>query len=715
MANSDAPPSETYRSGSVTADIVQQGTGNAARDINKARRDINNAGGDIHNNNITILPSCQPKSVPSSTVPFRRDDDFVTRDSLDEIQQICARPAGRAALVGLGGVGKSQIAIEYAYQVRDASLATWVFWVHAGTKARFEEGYRRIAEATKMDGWDKPKADVLRLVRNWLCDESNGRWTMVVDNADDASVFFPRAQGIQAAKAARPNQAAELLSDFLPQSANGSIVVTSRNRDVAFRLTGSYASVIKVEPMGKDDALALLQKKLGLRAGNTEKATELLQALDGMPLAITQAAAYIMQRGARMSVSRYLDEMRRSDHERARLLEQDVGDIRRDGRASNSIMATWQISFEHMRREMPTAARLLSLMSLFDRQGIPESLLRDQYGVDKYGPLKRETDFDDDVHTLTSYSLVEMSADGSEFEMHRLVQYSTKKWLELSDELEAWKERYVVLMDNSYPEARYGNWKVCRALFPHAQAAVGCHPGEAKAKALEAWASVLYKAAWYATEMGQYKVAHDMDAGALEVREALLGKEHPDTLNTMINLAMVLLYQIKYEAAEAMNRRALEGFEKVLEKEDCIRRNSMHDPALVLLYEGDYKTAELINWHVLEEKEKALGKECFSTLASVSILASTLQLQGKYEAAEAMNRRALEGFEKVLGKEHPLTLNSVYNLALIGCRQHQHVDALSLHERAISGYEHVLGPEHPTTVMCSKDYSALIRKMQRKQ
>ncbi|KAF2188548.1 hypothetical protein K469DRAFT_448528, partial [Zopfia rhizophila CBS 207.26] len=94
---------------------------------------------------------------PSSAIPSRQDDDFISRGSLDKIRQICARPASRAALAGLGGVGKSQIAIEYSYQVRDESPDTLVFWVHAGTQARFEEGYRRVAEATKMDGWDNPK------------------------------------------------------------------------------------------------------------------------------------------------------------------------------------------------------------------------------------------------------------------------------------------------------------------------------------------------------------------------------------------------------------------------------------------------------------------------------------------------------------------------------------------------------------------------------
>jgi hypothetical protein len=133
-----------------------------------------------------------------------------------------------------------------------------------------------------------------------------------------------------------------------------------------------------------------------------------------------------------MTISRYLDEVRRSDDDRARLLTKDVRDIRRDGRASNSIITTWQISFEHIRKVMPTATRLSSLMSFFDRQGISERLLCNWYQQD--GSV--ESNFEDEIHALTNYSLVKMNADGKKFEMHRLVQLSTQKWLELYDELE---------------------------------------------------------------------------------------------------------------------------------------------------------------------------------------------------------------------------------------------------------------------------------------
>ncbi|KAL9578730.1 MAG: hypothetical protein Q9203_006987, partial [Teloschistes exilis] len=677
MAHIQDARHNTYRNDSITADIVQQGSGNAGRDI--------------YNVPITVLHARQPKPPPSSTVPFRRDDDFISRDSLDK------RNANADNLRR-----KSQIAIEYAYQVQEESPTTWVFWIHAATRARFEEGYRRIVQATKMDGWDNPKADILSLVRSWLCDKSNGRWVMVVDNADDLAVFFPLLSRAKAVEVGNPGQAAEPLSDFLPQSPNGSILITSRSRDVARRLTGRGDCLVEVKPMDKGEALALLQKKLSFNASE-HNAIELLEALDQMPLAITQAAAYIEHRAPRMTISRYIDEVRRKDHDRALLLMKDMGDDRRDGRASNSIIATWQISFAHIRKAMPTAARLLSLMSLFDRQGIPESLLHDRYWRDD----GKEANFEDDIHTLTSFSLVEISADGHEFEMHRLVQFSTKKWLELYDELEEWKEAYITLMDNSYPVGRHKNWAVCQALFLHAQAVVACRP--AGRRRVEAWASVLFKAAWYATEMGKYKEAKEMFQDALEAQEAALGAEHPATLASVSNLALVLRSQGKYKQAEDMTRRALEGSEKALGKENPDTLTSVSILASVLRSQGKYEQAEDMIRRALEGREKALGKEHPNTLTSVSDLASVLQSQGKYEQAEDMTRRVLEGYEKALGKEHPDTLTSVYCLAYLLQQRKQYEDASLLYQRACAGYQEKLGLDHPTTQACMDHYSLLQR------
>ncbi|KAK4139093.1 P-loop containing nucleoside triphosphate hydrolase protein, partial [Dichotomopilus funicola] len=311
---------------------------------------------------------------PFATIPFSRDVDFVDRgDILDQIDKRCSEPAGRVALVGLGGVGKSQLAIEYAHRIAAGQPDTWVFWVHAGTQARVEEGFRMIADAIKLAGRNQPKADIPQLVYSWLSNERNGKWIVVLDSADDRDVFY----NVDHAHGATNSDARDRrpFATYLPQSRNGSIIITTRNKDLAFRLTGRRQNMIDIGPMAQADALTLLEKKLGSPA-NPDVAADLVEALDLVPLAISQAAAYIQARAPRSSAEKYLAEFRENERRRARLLGYDGGDLRRDGGASNAILTTWQISFDHIRSKRRTAADLLSLMSFFDRQGIPGWVLQ---------------------------------------------------------------------------------------------------------------------------------------------------------------------------------------------------------------------------------------------------------------------------------------------------------------------------------------------------
>jgi hypothetical protein len=118
---------------------------------------------------------------PSIVIPFSRDQDFVDREAtvdqgtiLGQVIRKCRRPGSRTALVGLGGVGKSQLAIEYAYRIRDQSPETWVFWIHASSGARFEQSIRDIADCAKIYGRQNPKANILQLVHGWLHDKTKG-------------------------------------------------------------------------------------------------------------------------------------------------------------------------------------------------------------------------------------------------------------------------------------------------------------------------------------------------------------------------------------------------------------------------------------------------------------------------------------------------------------------------------------------------------------
>ena len=656
------------------------------------------------------VPHAPPK--PVFTVDFRQDLDFVDRDDLlSQVDRICSRTAGRAALVGLGGVGKSQLAIEYAHRVRERSPEKSVFWVHAGTQARFEEGYRTIAEEAKIPGWDNPQENVLRLVWRWLRDDSNGSWVMIVDNADDSDVFFGPDTGHHTHLPDRRDQPVRRLSELLPQSSHGSFLITSRCKNTALRLTGRPADIIQVGPMDETQAVTLFGKKLQ-ESFEERDAIALAKALDFMPLAIIQAAAFI-QKAPQVTLSRYVQDLRKGDADTANLLDIDDGDMRRDGEASNSIFATWQISFEHIHKERPSATSLLSLMSLFDRQGIPESLLKGRYRTDNTSSDEHSSDFTDDLSMLSSFSLIKANVDVSHFEMHRLVQLSTKRWLEFKTELKEWKEKYIMLIDETYPIGRYENWTVCQAFYPHAQMVLEYRPNDAHL--LERWASILYKAAWYAREMGHYQAAWEMDVSAMEARKATLGAEHPDTLTSMSSLALVLQAQGKYDDAEAMNRQALEGRERALGPDHPDTLTSMSNLAMVLRKQGKHREveAEAMNRRALSGREKALGLNHPDTLTSVNNLAMILQRREDYSEAEKINRRALTGRVNQLGLNHPDTLTSLNSLAVVLLKQEMYPEAEKLSRQVLTERENQLRPTHPSTLRSLSTLAMVLQNQQR--
>lgn len=124
---------------------------------------------------------------------------------------------------------KSQLAIEYSYQVRQDDPLTWVFWIYAGNAARLREGYRTIADQVKLPRRDEAGTDVVRLVDGWLRDETNGRWIIILNNLDDPAVLASPGQPNLTTDAGNSALDALALSSLLPQTQNGSILATSRN------------------------------------------------------------------------------------------------------------------------------------------------------------------------------------------------------------------------------------------------------------------------------------------------------------------------------------------------------------------------------------------------------------------------------------------------------------------------------------------------------
>ncbi|KAF4474585.1 hypothetical protein CGGC5_v017065 [Colletotrichum fructicola Nara gc5] len=357
---------------------------------------------------------------PHFVVPFPSDPDFVNRSDIWRwIQEQYAGPGSRFALVGMGGFGKSQMAIRFAHHLHATLPKTSVFWVHGSTKATFEESYRSIADVLALPRRRDPNVNVLALVRDWLEREDVSPWLMIIDNADDVKMLLSKDTN-------------ETYLSYLPKRENGKILITSRSWAAADELTGNVKMIFRVPTMEEAQALQLFQKKIG-RDDNEAAVLRLIDTLDYVPLAINQAAAYIYKRSPRVTVESYLEEFHNSEKRKETLLHSNQGDIQRYEGVSHSVVVTWRVTFEQIKHEQPRAANLLSLMSFFQAQNIPEYMLHDynsgnidsEEANDKHGETSN-VDFEDDLDVLRDYSLVTMTATPGLLEMHSLVQFCTK-------------------------------------------------------------------------------------------------------------------------------------------------------------------------------------------------------------------------------------------------------------------------------------------------
>jgi tetratricopeptide (TPR) repeat protein len=530
----------------------------------------------------------------------------------------------------------------------------------------------------KIAGRKDPKANVFKLVRDWLCDEKNGKWVLILDNVDDARLLHEAPSLSQdGSGSGQSGISRQPLWAFLSQSPNGSILMTSRSRGIALMLV-EQNDIITVEPMDEAHAVTLFEKKLGMQSDSKDIAelAELAAALEFMPLAIVQAAAYIAQRAPCYSVQQYLEEFQKSDRKKTSLLNHEGGHLRRDWEAKNSIITTWEISFDYIHQERPSAADLLSLMSFFDWQGIPEALVHSIDIEQDYQNLKgsnvddednneenlsesiRDDGFEEDILTLINYSFISTNADRSTFEMHGLVQLATRTWLNAHGRLERWKRQFIKNLVTEFPTTRHENWERCQSLFPHAKLAVHQRPNEKDS--LREWASVLYKAAWYALDRGNSDDAEKMSLQAMKVTRKLFGEEHEDTLNSTSSLASTYSSQDRWDEAEELEVQVLETRKRVLGAEHLDTLNIMSNLASTYSDQGRWDEAKELEVQVLETRKRVLGAEHPSTLNIMANLASTYTDQGQWDEAEELEVQVLETSKRVLGAEHPDTANLAF-------------------------------------------------------
>ena len=556
-----------------------------------------------------------------------------------------------------------------------------MFWIHASNIDRIEQGYHEIAERVKIPGHTDPKQNIFELVARWLRDEKKGRWVLVLDNMDDDAVLSrPQVTVSRAQSGELDSQLQRPLSAYLPQSLNGKTLITTRTRSVATKLV-ELRDIVLVDPMSDADAIELLQKKLD-EARDEHDLKELASILEYMPLALVQAAAYMREKGPRYCVRQYIEAFQQNEKQKMSLLNYEAGHLRRDPEAKNSIIITWQISFDDIREKWPASADLLSLMSYFDRQGIPKEVLKAQPQEESRNQIRQEGDSskDDDedledsasdasgddmfekaVDRLQSYSFVSIGEDRRTFEMHGLVQLATRKWLKMHGEDERWKAQFCLKLNIVYPTGNHENWGLCKTLFPHAKSAERQRPiGN---MSVRGWAQILRKAGWYALARGDYDEAERMcEKSARALKKALSG-EDVETSYSLGILASTYRNQGRWTEAEKMDVQVMETRKRVLGDEHPDTLTSMANLASTLWNQGRWAEAEKMDVQVMETRKRLLGEEHPDTLTSMANLASTYRNQGRWTEAEKMDVQVMETSQRVLGDEHPDTVTSIANLA----------------------------------------------------
>ena len=614
------------------------------------------------------------------TVPYARNRHFTGREDLLEQLAECLSigkahepPATRRvaltqqAIKGLGGIGKTQIAIEYAYRSREQGSYTHILWLNAASEEAIITSFLELAQLLP-DFAAKEEKDQRKLVaaiKHWLA-QCQQPWLLIFDNADDLS----------------------LLQQYLPQGGNGRVLLTTRANAV-----GALAEPLEVETMGVIEGTHFLLRRTQRQNASDEEineASNVVMALDGFPLALDQAGAYIEETGC--SFGDYLQLY----HDHRKIL------LARRGRQTtnypDSVATTWSLSFEKIEQANAAAAELLRLCAFLAPDHIPEELLRD--GTPHWPPLLQQTvtdplTFNQMLEQLLAFSLVKRLTEDRMLSLHRLVQAVQMDRMEAGEQRQ-WAERVVHAVNALFPrdpKEQIETWPQCLRYLEQVQA---CDQlvQQYRLQLPEA-ADLLDRAGIYLREHASYSLAEPLFQRALLIAEQQLGPEHLQVASSLHNLGILYHDQGKYEQAELLLQRALHIREHALGPEHPQLAYPLNNLGNLYREQGKCALAEPLLQRALHIWEQALGPEHPRLAYPLTNLGILYYEQGHYEQAEPLLQRALHIQEHALGPEHPRLAYPLTNLGNLYYEQGHYEQAEPLYQRALHIREQALGQEHP--------------------
>ncbi|KAL4926591.1 putative kinesin light chain [Aspergillus undulatus] len=471
-------------------------------------------------------------------IPFGRNPCFVGRqDEIHKLEELILMPGGdnKLAITGLGGVGKTQVALELAYRMRDRDATCSIFWIPCNSHEAVEQAYMAIAQMVGIP--DVKPANVKEDIKAYFS-HKEGKWLLIFDNADDIEMWTKGSNNTLP------------LKDFLPFNDQGHIIFTSRNRELAVDLVSSC--VIHIGALDKKTGVEFLEQALVRKdlLDDSPAAIALLEQLTFLPLAISQATAYINKKG--ITVSDYLMLLKEQESDVVELLSKDFGDDRRYKDIQNLVAKTWLISFYQGQKQDQLAAEYLSFMACFNPRNIPQTLLP------RSGSRVKMTDA---LGLLSAYSFITVQPGNRFITLHRLVHLATRNWIRNEGQFPAYISKAADRLSEIFPNNNHTNRQLWREYLPHALSLLSerevREQQEQYIDCIENVGSCLYSD-------GRYNEAEELEVQVMETRKQVLGPEHPSTLTSMGNLAFTWESLGNIPAALALMGRCVELRNKVL-------------------------------------------------------------------------------------------------------------------------------------------------------
>ncbi|KAL7948310.1 hypothetical protein V8C42DRAFT_342360 [Trichoderma barbatum] len=604
-------------------------------------------------------------------IPLLKNEGFVGRqDILEKLKEMLFHKQRfrRAALVGLGGIGKTQVGLQLAYLMKDVlrdedGNKCSVLWMPALSVATFEQACADIARHIPRSGGTE--RDAKQRVKDYFSTEEAGRWLLVLDNADDHDLIFGN------------NSAFGGLLQYLPRSDLGCILATTRDRRVAVGF--AETNVVTLSEMGIDEAETFFRKSLIEKDFVAdEPISSLLEFLERIPLAIAQAAAYINVN--QVAIHEFLDLLQDVPRDQMSVLSRHFQDSTRYRESQNAIALTWLASFDKITQTDSTAAKLLVFISCIERKGIPRSLL-------PRGQSREE--FLHAIGTLLGYGFLIPQREGF-YDMHRLVHIAATVWA---------KERFAGAMDvnlaiehvaSVFPDVVYEYREKRRAYLPHSlkilQGNLSFENGHSQ---------------MLAKLVGRCLVEDLRTREAVSLLERLVGctnmriDEDPIRVTFLHELAKAYLQDRRTKMAMLLLERVVSIREKTLGKEHQETLRSQH--ALAKAYRQDGKTGEAISIlkRVVAIRMRTLGEGNLDRMASQHALALLYGQMKHIPKAISMLERVVAAGDKHLYKDHPDHLASQHELAGLYHQNGQIEKAILILEHVVAIGDGNLDTEHP--------------------